>query len=93
MIAVLLDDADQQNDPDDGYDRQIIASCNEREQRADAGRRQCREDCERVDEAFVQHAENDVDGDNRSEDQQELISERGLERQRGAQEARDHAAG
>ena len=41
----------------------------QREQRADAGRRQRRQDRDRVDVALVEHAEHDVDGEQRGEDQ------------------------
>ena len=45
----------------------------QREQRADAGRRQRREDRDRVDVALVEHAQHDVDGDERGENQDRLV--------------------
>ena len=57
----------------------------------DAGRRQRREDGDRMDEALVEHAEHDVDRDDRGEDQEELVAERRLEGERRALEARDDA--
>ena len=53
----------------------------------DARRGQGGQDRDRVDEALVEHAEDDVDGDERGQDQQGLVGERGLEGLRGALEA------
>ena len=60
----------------------------QRQQRADAGRRQRRENRDRVDVALVEHAEHDVHRDDRREDQQQRAVERGAERLRRALEAR-----
>jgi hypothetical protein len=46
----------------------------EREQRADARRRQRRQDRDGMDVALVEHAEHDVHGDDRGEDQPDLVS-------------------
>ena len=73
---VLLHDAHQQHDADQRDHRQVIAEQHQRQQRADAGRGQGGENGERMDEAFVQHAEHDVDGDGRGEDQPRLAGER-----------------
>ena len=54
----------------------------QRQQRADAGRGQRRENRDRMDVAFVQHAEHDVDGDERGENQQRLVGQRCLKRLR-----------
>ncbi len=62
-----------------------------REQRAHAGGRQRGENRDGVNEALVQHAEHDVDGDQRGEDQQRFVGERILERGGGALEAGLHA--
>ena len=59
----------------------------QRQDGADAGRRQRREDRHRVDVALVEHAEDDVDGDERREDEQRLVRERRAERLRGSLEA------
>ena len=67
---------------------EVAAGEHQRQQRADAGRRQGREDRDRVDEALVEHAQHDVDRDDRGEDQQQLVAERRLEGQRRALEAR-----
>ena len=58
------------------------------EQRADAGRGQRREDGHRVDVALVEHAQHDVDADDRGQDQPQLVGERGLVGVRGAEEGR-----
>ena len=63
----------------------------EREERADAGRGQRREDRDRVDVALVEDAEHDVDGDERGEDQDRLARERVAERLRRALESAVHA--
>ena len=68
-------------------DVEVVAGEHQRQQRADAGRRQRRQDRERVDEALVEHAQHDVDGDHRRQDQEQLVRQRGLERQRRALEA------
>ena len=59
----------------------------QREQRADAGRRQRRQDRERVDVALVQHAQHDVDADDRRQDQPQLVGQRRLEGAGRAEEA------
>ena len=61
----------------------------QRQQRADAGRRQGREDRQRVDEAFIEHAEDDVDDHQRGRDQRRRARERSLERLGVALERRD----
>ena len=66
---------------------EIGAAEQQRQDRADARRGQGREDRERVDVALVQHAEHDVDGDQRGQDQQRLVGQRGPEGLRRALEA------
>ena len=70
---------------------EIVAGDHQRQQRADAGRRQRREDRDRMDEALVEHAQHDIDGDDRGQDQEQLVGQRRLERQRRALEAGDDA--
>jgi hypothetical protein len=89
--AVLLDDADQEDDADDGDDAEVAAGEHQRQERAETGRGQGRQDRDRVDEALVEHPQHDVDGDDRGDDQQHLVGESGLEGERGALEAGDHA--
>jgi hypothetical protein len=54
--GVLLDDADQQQDAEKGDQAEFGAGRQQREQRADAGGRQRRENGQRLTVAFVQHA-------------------------------------
>ena len=74
--AVLLHDADQEDDPDEGDQRQLGPEHLQRQQRAEAGRRQRRDDRQRVREALVQHAEHDIDREQRRQDQQRLRADR-----------------
>ena len=85
--AVLLHDADEQDDADDGHHAQILVEQHERQQRAHAGRGQGGKNRDGVNEAFVQHAEHDVDRDQRGQDQQRLVGQRVLERGGRALEA------
>ena len=59
----------------------------QRQQRADAGRRQGRQDRDRVNVALVEHAEQDVDRRNGGDDQDRLVVERLRKHLRGAGEA------
>ena len=63
-----------------------VPNSDQREQRADARRGQRREDRERVHQALVEHAEHDVDGEERGEDQPAAGSAATLERARRALE-------
>ena len=63
--AVLLDDADEQDDADDRDHAQIVVNRHQQQQRAEAGRRQGRDDGDRVDQALVEHAEDEVDDEQR----------------------------
>src|SRR5882672_4144374 len=63
--AVLLDDADEQYDADDRDHAQVIVNRHQQQQRAEAGRRQGRDDGDRVDHALVEHAEDEVDDEKR----------------------------
>ena len=76
---VLLDDADEQHDADERHDAEVLAGDHQRRERADASRRQGRQDRQWVDVALVQDAEHDVDGDDRREDQRALVGQRCLE--------------
>ena len=58
----------------------------QRQQRAEPGERQRREDRERVDEALVEDAEHHVDDEDREHEQQPEPLHRGLERLRRALE-------
>ena len=56
----------------------------EGEQRADAGGRQRGENRDRMDVAFVEDAEHDIDGDQRGENQHRFVGQRCLKRLGGA---------
>src|SRR5207244_9728447 len=58
---VLLDDADEHHEADEGIDVQLVAEEIQRDDRAETGRRKPRQNRERVDVALVQHAQHDVD--------------------------------
>ncbi len=77
--GVLLHDADEQDDADERNHAELGARDQQREQRADAGRGQRGDDGDGVDVALVEHAQHDVDGDQRGQDQQRLVGQRGLE--------------
>ena len=78
--GVLLDDADQQDDPDQRNHAEIVAAEYQRQQGAYAGRRQGGQDRDGVNVAFVQDPEHDVDSDESGQDQHRLVRQRGLER-------------
>ena len=84
---VLLDDADQQDDADQRDHRQVVTADPQDQQRTEAGRRQRRQDRQRVDVALVQQAEHDVHGDQRGRDQVRLRRQRVAERLRRTLEA------
>ena len=63
----------------------------QRQERAHARRRQRRQDRDRVDVALVEHAEHDVDGEERGQDQERLGRQRLAERLRRALEVAVHA--
>ncbi len=92
--GVLLHDADQQNDADERDDGQIVPGEHQRQQRADARRRQRRENGDGMNEALVQHAEHDVHDEHRGHQQQQLIRQVAAEGERrslkgGADAGRD----
>ena len=67
--------------------RQIDAANHQGQQRADAGRRQRRENRDRMNVTFVQDPQHDVDGAQRRQDQHRFVRERVLEGLRGSREA------
>ena len=85
--GVLLHDADEQDDADEGDDRKLALAHHERQERADARGRQRGKNGDRVDVALVEDAEHDVDGDERGEDEHRLARERFAEGARRAREA------
>jgi hypothetical protein len=68
----------------------VVPAPEQRQQRADGGRRQRGQDGDRVDVALVQHAQHDVHGDHRRQDEQQRVGQRRLEGQRRALEAGLH---
>ena len=84
--GVLLHDAYEQQDADQRHDAEIGSGDEQREDGADSGGWQRGENRERMDQAFVEDAENDVDGDERGEDEIGLVLEGILEGLRGALE-------
>jgi hypothetical protein len=76
---VLFHDADQEQNAHERDHVQLLFEQQEREQRADPRRGQRGEDRQRVDVALAEHAEHDVDRDQRAQDQQRLILRRGAE--------------
>ena len=59
----------------------------QRQQRADAGGRQGRENRYRMNVTFIEHAQNDVDGDQRGENQKRLVRQGNAKGLRGALKA------
>src|SRR5579862_9716282 len=90
--GVLLHDAHEENDADEGDQRKLAPRQHEGQQRADArgGKRQKNGD--RVDEALVENPEHDVDGKERGDEQQGHGGKRGLEDLGGALEAAEDVA-
>ena len=74
--GVLFDDADQQHDADQRDDAEIRVADHQRQQRAHARGRQRRKNRDRVDVAFVQHAQDDVDRHQRGQNQNRLVGQR-----------------
>ena len=91
--AVLFHDPDQQDDADDRHYAQILFEKNQREQRADAGRRQRGKNGDGMDEALIEHTQNDVYRDQGGENQQRLVGEGILKGSSGSLEAGLHAGG
>ena len=85
--GVLLHDADQQDDADDADDVEVHAEEQQREDGADAGGGQRGEDGDGMDVALIEHAQHDVDGDERGEDEDRLVGQRCFECLGGALEA------
>ena len=89
---VLLHDADQHHQADEGIDVEIDVKHHQRQQRADTGRRQSGKNRQRMNVAFVQHAQHDVNHQDRDDQQQRQVLERTLEGLRGAFEVRVHVS-
>src|SRR6266852_15967 len=68
--GILLDDADQQDDPDQSYHVELVLRNQQSEQRANAGGRKRGEDRDRMREALVENAQHNVNSKQRSQNQQ-----------------------
>ena len=68
--SVLFHDADQQHNADNRDHVEILVKENQCEESADARRWQRGQNGDRVDEALIQNAKHDVDGDQRGENEQ-----------------------
>ena len=79
---VLLDDADQHDHADEGVHVELDAEGEQGQQRAECRRRQTRQYRQRVDEAFVEYAEHEVNHDHGQHQEQAHALQRGLERLR-----------
>ena len=73
---VLLDDTDQQDDADHPQHLQILTAEHQRQQCAESGRRQGRNDRQRVKRVLVQHAQHDIDAEDRRQNQPGLRLQR-----------------
>ena len=91
--AVLLHDADEQDDADERDQTEIEMEQHQCRKRAHAGRRQSREDRQRMDVAFIKNAEDKIDDHQRRNDQQRYRRKRLLESLRIALKARGYGAG
>src|SRR5579871_2639057 len=85
--GVLLHDADQQDDADHRNNAQLHLEQQQRDKRADSGRRQRRKNRQRMDEALVEHAQDDVNRNQRQQNQHWLARQRRLEGLRRSLEA------
>src|SRR5262249_38054201 len=84
---VFLYDADEQDDADVGYDSQFGLEQHEGEQRTHTGGRKRGKNRDRMDEAFIQDAENNVDSGKGSENENQDGGLRILEGLRSALKA------
>src|SRR3984885_9472914 len=75
---ILLNDTYEQHNADDGDDIEIGFEEHERDDGADAGRWQRGDNREWVHQALIENAENDIDGQQRSDDEIGLGAERRL---------------
>src|SRR4029079_906188 len=72
--AVLLHDADEENNADEGNDREFRAKQLQRKQRTETGRRQRGNDGQRVGKTLIESAEHDVDSDQPCDQQKRLCA-------------------
>src|SRR5262249_41498958 len=84
---VLLHDADEHEDADHAVDVEFHPEDHEGDEGAAAGGWEARENRERVDEAFVEDAEDEVDDEDGHDQEEAEALHGGLERLRGALKA------
>src|SRR5579871_3101824 len=77
--GVFLDDTDKQDDADEGDDAEVQLGDEKSEHGADAGGRQGGQNGDGMNVALVEDAENDIDGEQRSDDEKWLSGEGRLE--------------
>ena len=77
--GVLLHDSDEKNDADQSHDVELAVRQHQGQDRAHTGRRQRRKNGDGMDVAFIEHAQDQVDRDQCSENQQRLTGQGGLE--------------
>jgi hypothetical protein len=85
--AILLHDSDQQDNADNADHVQRPPDQHERNQCAETGRRERRQNRQRVNGALIEDAEDNIDSEQRCEDQRRRSAERALEGLRVALEA------
>ncbi len=85
--GVLLDDADEKNDSNDGDHGKFGASETESEERTDTCGRNRGKNGDGVDVAFVENSENDIDGAERGQQEDQVIRNGFLEGLRGSLKA------
>ena len=91
--GILLHDTDQQDDADQGYDAEIVAGNQQRENCADTGRGQRGENREGMNVALVEHSEHDVNGDDGGQNEPGLARKRIVKGSRGSLKTGIDAAG
>ena len=90
---VFLDDADQQDQPDQRDHAEIRMAKQKCQQRPYAGGGKRRQNRDRMNIAFVKYAQHDVNRHQCRQDQQRFVGQRRLERSRRALESRLDAGG
>ena len=87
---VLLDDSHQHEHADECVERRLLPEQKQRQQPSHQGRRKRRKHRDRVDIALIENGQNHVHDEHRQRHQDGQISDRVLERQGLALQARSH---
>ena len=74
--GVLLHDADEQDDSDHCHNGKLEPRDLKSQQGAQPGAGECGEDRNRMDQALVEHAEDNINGEQRGQDEDRLIGDR-----------------